>query len=46
MDLMTIRTVIEVCAFAAFLGILAWTFSSRRRADYEEAAKLPFKDHE
>jgi cytochrome c oxidase cbb3-type subunit IV len=45
MDLNTVRTVIEVLAFVAFLGIVAWAYSSRRRRDFDAAAALPF-DHE
>ena len=45
MDLNTIRTVVEVLAFIAFLGIVAWAYSRNRRADFERAASIPF-DHE
>ena len=45
MDLNTLRTVIEVLAFITFLGIVAWAYSRRRRADFERAASIPF-DHE
>jgi cytochrome c oxidase cbb3-type subunit 4 len=44
MDLNTIRTVITVAAFVTFLGIVAWAFSSRRRADFEAAARLPLDE--
>ena len=42
MDLTTIRTTIELVAFVAFCGILAWAFSSRRREDFDRASRLPF----
>jgi cytochrome c oxidase cbb3-type subunit 4 len=31
-----------VMAFVAFIGIVAWAFSSRRRQAFEEAANAPF----
>jgi cytochrome c oxidase cbb3-type subunit 4 len=45
MDVNTLRTVIEVLAFIAFLGIVAWAYSAGRREDFHQAARLPF-DHE
>ena len=29
-------------ALLAFLSVCVWAYSSRRRADFEEAANLPF----
>ena len=31
-----------VLAFVAFVGIVVWAFSSRRRQAFEEAANAPF----
>ncbi len=31
-----------VLTFLAFLGIVAWAYSSRRRLAFEEAANAPF----
>ena len=31
-----------VLTFAAFLGIVAWAYSKRRAAAFEEAANAPF----
>ena len=42
MDVNTLRTIVTVITFIVFLGILVWTLSQRRTADFEEAAKLPF----
>ena len=42
MDLVTLRTTIEIVAFVAFCGILAWAFSGRRNADFARAEQLPF----
>ncbi len=37
-----IGTVTTVLSFFAFLGIVAWAYSSRRRVAFEEAANAPF----
>ena len=44
MDINTIRAAITVAALITFLGIVAWAWSSRRRADFEAAARLPFDE--
>jgi len=28
----------------AFVGVIAWSFSRRRRADFESAARLPLEE--
>lgn len=35
-----------VSAFVAFCAICVWAWSSHRKADFEQAAKLPFADDE
>ena len=35
-------SVTTVLAFVAFLGVVAWAYSKRRRAAFEEAANAPF----
>lgn len=30
----------------AFVGLIFWAYSSRRKKDFEEAANLPFADEE
>jgi cytochrome c oxidase cbb3-type subunit 4 len=42
MDVNTLRTVVTVVTFILFIGIVIWTLSNRRSADFEEAAQLPF----
>ena len=42
MDVNTLRSLVTVLSLLVFVGILAWTWSSRRAADFEEAARLPF----
>lgn len=44
MDLNTIRTAITVLAMLTFLAIVAWAWSSRRRADFDAAARLPLDE--
>ena len=31
-------------AFAAFIGVCVWAWSDRRKAQFDEAAQLPFAD--
>jgi cytochrome c oxidase cbb3-type subunit 4 len=35
-------SVTTVVGFVAFLAIVAWAYSSRRRGSFDEAAKAPF----
>jgi cytochrome c oxidase cbb3-type subunit 4 len=44
MDINTIRAVITVAALFTFLAIVAWAWSSRRRADFDAAARLPLDE--
>lgn len=37
-------SVMTVLSFAAFVGIVLWTFLLRRSADFDGAASLPFLD--
>ena len=37
-------SVFTVVSFLTFLGIIWWAYSSRRSADFEAAAQLPFAD--
>jgi len=46
MELDSLRSVITVLAFVAFVGIVVWACSTRRRGDFERAASLPFVDDE
>ena len=38
------RSIITVASFITFIGILWWSYSPRRRGDFEQAANLPFAD--
>jgi len=37
-----LSSVMTVLSFAIFVGIVAWAYSKRRRAAFEEAANAPF----
>ena len=37
-------SVMTVVSFLTFLGIIAWSYSGKRRNDFEDAANLPFAD--
>jgi cytochrome c oxidase cbb3-type subunit IV len=41
MDINDMRTVISL---VTFVGILAWAWSKKNKADFDEAARLPFGD--
>ena len=42
-DINSLRSLATVVSFVVFIGILVWTYSSRKVADFEQAAKLPFE---
>jgi cytochrome c oxidase cbb3-type subunit 4 len=42
-DINSLRSLATVVSFVMFVGILVWTFSGRKTADFEQAAKLPFE---
>jgi cytochrome c oxidase cbb3-type subunit 4 len=46
MDINTVRILVTVFAFAAFLGIVYWAFAPSRKARFERDAMLPFEDHD
>ncbi len=43
-DLNLLRSIVTVVSLVAFLGIVAWAWSRRNRARFDEAANLPFAD--
>ena len=45
-DLNILRAAVTVVSFAVFLGIVAWAWSKRRANDFDEAANLPFAEHD
>ena len=46
MDINTIRGLATLFALIAFIAMIAWTYSSRRKKDFDEAASLPFAEHD
>lgn len=44
MDINDLRSAATVLAFFAFIGIVWWAYSDRRKQAYEEAARLPLDD--
>ena len=46
MDINTLRGLATVFAMVAFIGICIWAYSKKRKADFDEAANLPFADED
>ena len=44
MDINVLRIIVTVVAFAAFIGIVWWTYAPARRARFERDAMLPFDE--
>ena len=44
MDINDLRSLFTVLAFIAFVGIVWWAYSARRKQTYDEAAMLPLDD--
>ena len=43
MDINTLRSLVTVVSFLVFIGIVAWAWSGRNAASFDQAAKLPFE---
>jgi cytochrome c oxidase cbb3-type subunit 4 len=43
MDVDTLRSLVTVLAFTAFVGIVVWACSGSRRREFETASRLPFE---
>ncbi len=46
MDINTLRSIMTVLAFAAFVGIVMWAWSGRAKRGFDAAAALPFTEDE
>ncbi len=46
MDINDIRSIVTVISLIAFLGIIAWAWSRKNKASFDEAANLPFADEQ
>jgi cbb3-type cytochrome oxidase subunit 3 len=42
MDINLLRSLVTGTAFIVFMAILVWTFWPSRKADFDQAASLPF----
>ena len=45
MDIGTIRGIATLVAMLAFIGLVVWAYSKRRKADFDEMANLPFNEY-
>lgn len=44
MDVGTVRGLITLALLVAFVALVAWAWSKRRKADFDAAARLPLED--
>ena len=44
MDITALRVAVTVLSFVAFLGIVVWAWSRRRKRAFDQAANLPFME--
>lgn len=44
MEINDLRSIVTLVSLLAFVGIVVWAWSKRNQADFDEAARLPFKD--
>lgn len=44
MDIGMLRGLGTIVVFVAFIGLLFWAYSAKRKNSFEEAANLPFAD--
>ena len=45
MDVGTIRGLGTLVLLLAFVGLVFWAYSKRRKADFDEMAQLPFNEY-
>jgi cytochrome c oxidase cbb3-type subunit IV len=43
-DVNVLRVLVTVISFVVFIGIVAWAWSRRNKAAFDEAAQLPFQE--
>lgn len=46
MDINDLRSLFTVLAFATFVGIVWWAYSSKQKSSFDEAAKLALDEDE
>lgn len=44
MEIGTLRGLGTILVFVAFIGVVLWAYSSKRKKSFDEAANLPFAD--
>ena len=44
MDIGTVRGLITLALFVAFIALVIWAWSKRRKADFDELARMPLED--
>jgi cytochrome c oxidase cbb3-type subunit 4 len=44
MDIDTLRSIVTVVAFLAFIAIVLWAYSDRSKTGFDQAARLPFDE--
>jgi len=44
MDIGTVRGLFTILCMLAFIGLVFWAWSSRRKADFDEMAQMPFRE--
>jgi cytochrome c oxidase cbb3-type subunit 4 len=45
MDIGTVRGIVTLLVMLAFVGLVIWAYSKRRKADFDEMAQLPFHEY-
>ena len=45
MGIGTVRGLVTLALMLAFVAIVIWAYSKRRKADFDEMANLPFHEH-
>jgi cytochrome c oxidase cbb3-type subunit IV len=43
MDINVLRSIVTVAAFAVFIAILVWACMPSKKAQFDDAAQLPFR---
>lgn len=46
MDINVVRSIVTLISFVLFVAILVQVLKRSRRAEYEQAAQLPFQDED
>jgi cytochrome c oxidase cbb3-type subunit 4 len=45
MDIGTVRGLVTLLLMLAFIGLVVWAYSKRRKADFDEMAQMPFREY-